>query len=668
MKRQIITDNHDPCNRQALLFDSSTHLILKETMELKKNSALVVAFHLSLIILAGVLIYLPSFQVPFVFDDLRNIVKNSAIHDLRDIVAIWNYNPSRFIVFLTFAANYALGGLNTWGFHLVNLLIHLTNACLVYCLAGFLLTLAKQNNMSRFIDQYRTLCLWAGLIFVSHPLQTQAVTFIWQRNASLVALFYLLSLTLYVRAGMNRTRGVPYRFLLLASLLSAILAMFCKQNSFTLPLAVILVEFTFFTPCHKWENAMQRLTPFLATLCIVPFLAFALHNPELRDVRMIGDRVLSPIAYFLTQLHVVRTYVRLLFVPIKQNLDYDYPPTYSLNIATLCSFILLAGILVLGLTQFKRRKLVFFGVVFFFLALAVESSFMSLEDLIYEHRLYLPMTGLLLALTGLFGSPSVAASWNRKTILLFLIIPCLALATVNRNRVWLSRESLWQDVVRKSPEKTRGHNNLGIYYQEQGQHEQSRKYFLKMLELDPAYYDLAHLHLGWGYQLQGNFVSAKQHYEQSLKLNPDQPQVLYNLGLIDVDEGKLQSAIETISAALRLDEDHVGYRYQLAATHYYMGAFNHAAEEVNRCLQIDPDALECHFLMGLTLYEQHQYEKSIAALERILEIDPRQGRAHFFLARAFKKLHAHDVAAAQLESAKRLGFEIPEAYRTEFAE
>jgi tetratricopeptide (TPR) repeat protein len=638
-------------------------------MSLKKNPELVVAFHLSLIILAGVLAYLPSFQVPFVFDDHRNIVNNTAIRDIRDIVAIWNYNPSRFIIFLTFAVNYALGGLNPWGFHLVNLAIHVTNACLVYFLTGFLLSAAKESKTRDPSSPYRTLCLWAGLVFVSHPLQTQAVTFIWQRNASLSALFYVLSLVLYVRAALDRTQaGQSHRFMLVASWLTTVMAMFCKQNTFTLPLAILIIEFTFFTPVREWRTAMRRLLPFLATLCIVPFLAFALHNPELRDVRMIEQCVLSPGAYFLTQLHVVRSYLRLFFVPINQNLDYDYPPTHTLNMTTLLSFFLLTAVLIFGLTQFKRRKLVFYGVVFFFLALAVESSFMALEDLIYEHRLYLPMTGLILAIAALVFPTSAAVVWNRRTILLFLFIPCLALATVNRNRVWLSRESLWRDVIRKSPQKPRGYNNLGQFYQEEGQHERSGRYFHKMLELDPFYHYEAHFHLGWGYQEQGNLSSAREHYEQSLNLNPAQPKALYNLGLTYYDAGSFQSAANFFQQALRFTPDNVNCRYQMAACYYFMGAFDRAAVDLNDCLKIDPNALECHFLLGLTLLSQEQYEKSIVALKRVLELDAGQGRAHFFLARAYLKLNAFDRSKTELEAAKRLGFEIPEDLRSEFGE
>lgn len=638
-------------------------------MALKKKPVLILACHLSLIILVGILAYVPAFQVPFTFDDHRNVADNPAIRDIQDIAAIWNYNPSRFVVLLTFAANHAIDGQEVWGFHLANLVVHVTNACLVYLLAGLLLTLSRGSNTAVTPGQCRTLCLWAGLVFVSHPLQTQAVTLIWQRNASLSALLYLLSLVLYTRAGLSRMQATrAYKSVLVISWLTTVLAMFSKQNAVTLPLAILFIEFTFFTPVKQWRIALRRILPFLATICIVPILVFALHNPELRDVHMIEQRMLAPGAYFLTQLHVLRSYLRLFFIPINQNLDYDYPPTFVPGITTLASLVLLAAVLAFGLMQFNRRKLVFFGTCFFFLALVVESSFFPLEDVIYEHRLYLPMTGLILALVGLVSCVPVRLLRTRGIALLFLVIPCLAFATFNRNQTWLSRETLWEDVIAKSPHKPRGYNNLGQFYQDEGQQERSKSYFLKMLKLDPFYHYEAHLHLGWAFQEQSNLPKARYHYEESLKLNSAQPKALYNLGLVHYDEGEFRIAAKYFHEALKFSPDNVGFRYQLAASDYFMGLFDQAVEELNKCLQIDPIAVECHFLMGLTLFEQKEYENAIASFKRVLELHAQQGRAHFFLARTYRKLDSLELANAELEAAKRLGFEIPEEFRGEFSE
>jgi len=289
---------------------------------------------LLLLTFLATIIYSNTFSVPFHFDDTPNILENPQIKDLKNFL---DFSGNRYVGYLSFALNYHFGGLHVFGYHLVNLLIHIINGFLVYFLVLLLFktsrrqkTLADPNILSTTHDSQIAAAPWialaAALLFVAHPIQTQAVTYIVQRFASLVTLFYLFTVVCYLkwRLASPETRS---RFLWYwMALLFTVLAMKTKENSFTLPFMILLVEVVFFRSFTR--RRWVALIPFLLTLLIIPVSrGDALGEAEgfARDTTAI-----SRSDYLFTQFRVIVTYIRLLFLPIRQNLDYDYPIYHSL--------------------------------------------------------------------------------------------------------------------------------------------------------------------------------------------------------------------------------------------------------------------------------------------------------------------------------------------------
>jgi protein O-mannosyl-transferase len=195
-------------------------------------------FHAVLIILLGLMIYSNTFHVPFQFDDLPVIKQSASLPETFSLSAFLEGNRS--IGYLSFALNYAVHGLSVEGYHFVNIAIHLTNALLLYILVIVsFITPVLRDTVPK--DRERAIALVSSLLFVCHPVQTQAVTYIVQRFTSLAAMFYLLSLILYVKA---RTLSRPAIYVL--SLLCAVLAMKTKEIAFTLPFVIALYEAMFF--------------------------------------------------------------------------------------------------------------------------------------------------------------------------------------------------------------------------------------------------------------------------------------------------------------------------------------------------------------------------------------------------------------------------------------
>jgi len=360
--------------------------------------------------LLGVLAYSNTFDVPFHLDDYPSIVKNPFLRDLRRLDELWYALPSRFVPRFTFALQYAIHGFEPWGYHLVNLACHIGTALLVWQLA--LVTFVTPSMRGRRTGAHaETIALFSGLIFVAHPIQTQAVTYIVQRDAVLAALFYLTALLCYAKARLAMVADAPpahWRTAYAAALGAGLLGIFSKENVATLPLAVLLYEVCFFTdrPRRDWKYAvpfffvvlLQPLNTFVQTLALGTEVGLNSSLDTIADMTSAASGA-SRTQYLVTQFRVLVTYLRLLVAPYGQNIDHDYGAARTLwELGTLLSLALHAALIGLAVRLFRRCRLITFCILWFYLTLAVESSVFPLPDFIFEHRLYLPMAGYALFL------------------------------------------------------------------------------------------------------------------------------------------------------------------------------------------------------------------------------------------------------------------------------
>jgi tetratricopeptide (TPR) repeat protein len=462
------------------------------------------------------------------------ILHNSEIRNL------WNFldiSDTRYITFLSFALNYLIGGYNPLGYHLVNITIHIINGLLVWSLVTLTLKTPVMERGTVNPQLKAAIALTAALIFITHPIQTQAVTYITQRFASLATLFYLLCLVLFARWRISREtlNPGPRTFIYASSIFSAVLAMKTKEISFTLPFVIILYEFTFFSNFKRLRRRLLYLVPFLLTLAIIPLNYFAPElglgergsdiSEEIRRLNILQLKTLSRHDYLITQFGVIVTYIRLLILPVNQNVDYDYPLYNSFfNPEVLLSFLFLISIFGFALFLFARSRktgngyalMASFGILWFFITLSVESSMIALWDVIFEHRVYLPSVGLIITFSTcvFYGFDYAKERLGFKVsilvftcaVLLVSALP-LSLASYSRNLVWEDEITFWEDVARKSPGKMRGHYNLGVIYNKRGRMDEAIENYKKAIRLKPDFAD-AHNNLGLTYSSLGRTEEA----------------------------------------------------------------------------------------------------------------------------------------------------------------
>jgi tetratricopeptide (TPR) repeat protein len=426
------------------------------------------------------LVYARTLRGEFQWDDATVVVENASIRNLPIVLA--GFVPALFqsgrpVVELTAALNYAMGGLDPLGYHLVNLGIHLWVVVLVFVFTRTVLRLAGSAR------PLAVSVVVAGL-FALHPLQTQAVSYVAQRAESLASGFYLATLLLLIAA---ERRGATPRgaFAYGAALTTFLLGLGSKPIVVTLPAAYLLLALvvprgTARGALASWPRQLALILPIAALDALVSARTVA----SVQGTIDAGFNVagLPPATYFLTQWKVIVTYLRLLLVPVGQFVDWTVPAaTGPGELAVLLSGALLAGIIGVAGWLFLSgrsgddlrggaRVTAAFGILWFFLLLAPTSSVVPIADLLMEHRIYLASWGIFVAIVvsaeRLLERARVRpiAAATAVGVVLF----CLGLLTFRRNAVWETRIGLWSNEVACAPDNWRAHLGLGLAYVDKG--------------------------------------------------------------------------------------------------------------------------------------------------------------------------------------------------------
>ncbi len=568
---------------------------------LAKHGFAIAAILVSAVIL---LIYARAFRAPFLFDDFDNILLNGNIDKFSNFWPPFKTFGTRYVAFITFAINYRLGGSGVLGYHLLNTAVHIVNSLLVYSLV----TLTFKTPLLRalgFKDDDPApvyMAIIAALIFAAHPVQTEAVTYIVQRIASLAAMFYLLSAVLFIRWRIGRAEKKAHLPVYAFSLAAGLIAQATKEISITLPAIIILYDLVFFNDIKGLRRRLPYLLPYLLLLAVIPafIISFASgHGVEKKIGQMVGAQM-SPYGYLINQFRVIITYMRLLVLPVNQNLDYDYPVFHSIfDPQVLLSFIALLAMLAFTIYVFMRSYrrngylvVACFGVFWFFITLSVESSVIPIKDLIFEHRLYLPMAGAGMTFTSavFYGFERARERYGLKTSLrkaaivigLLTVIPLGAL-TYSRNLLWNDPVAFWKDAAEKSPNKPRVHVNLGYAYGKDGELRDAVPEFQKALQLDPDY-EKARLYLGSAYMSMGEMGLAEREFMETIRRHPESVNAVNNLGYLYFKMGRYDDAVRQFRESISLDPDKaVGY-YNLGVTYEKLGVKDEAIDNYEKFL------------------------------------------------------------------------------------
>ena len=538
----------------------------------------------------GIFLYSGTLAGPFILDDFHNILENPNVRLDRMSVdgliraASKAPMPSRPVSYVTFALNYYFHRYHTVGFRLVNVLIHLLTAFLLYSFIK--VTLNLPATAGRYPGaEYLPLC--AALLWLVHPLDTQSVAYIVQRMNCLAALFYLGSLLMYVKARLARDPG-PKFFSYAAMTVLGLLALGTKEISVTLPFFIFLYEWLFFQEADRHWLKGKILYPAAAILAV--FLIGWLYvggNPVDKLLATYAQRDFTPYERVLTEFRVVIYYLSLILLPLpsRLNIDHDWPLSHSL-LDPASTLPALAGILIMLAAAWRlsaKDPLGAFGLLWFLGNLVLESSFIGLE-IIFEHRTYLPSMMIILWLVSL----AFRILPRRAALAAVLAAAALcSLGTWERNKVWADETALWQDAVIKSPRSARAHNNLGLALARRGLFPEAEAQYRATLEIDPDHAE-AHNNLGLALAAQGRSEEAVEQFEKALAIKPEFVAALSNWGRELRRQGRAEEAINLYKKALAIDPESADAYNNLGVALATLGRYEDAAGNFEEALRLDP--------------------------------------------------------------------------------
>jgi protein O-mannosyl-transferase len=618
------------------------------------------------ICVVGALAYATSFKGVFIFDDTYYLVVNAPIVQSFSWDTIASpATISRPVIGLSLAFNYAISGMNPWSYHAFNLLVHLAAALALFGLVRR--TLSSENLKAQFGDQSTFLALAIALIWAVHPLQTQSVTYIIQRCESVMGLCYLLTLYAAIRsfAAEKKERWIA------AAIAACACGMLAKQVMVTAPVVVLIYDYLFVSDSLKAAlNKHKNLYGGLAATWIV--LAVVVMASPVNPTAGFAVQAITPFDYFKSQFQVIIYYFRLALFPNALCIDYAWQKAESLK-DILPYAILVVGMQAATAWGVWRRKAISFLGVWFFGILAVTSSFMPFEDLIFEHRMYLPLAAIVTAVvlgSHIFGKhliekiTSTMASANQlgygaAVLLLTIIVALFGYLTSERNRDYQSEIAMWRDVIKKRPDNTRAYNNLGVellnvgnvdeaqtlfseaagrkpdYAEAQynlgrvwlrrGDIETGKSFLLKAVQIKPNYED-AHFKLGQAFGVQNNLSDAHTHFLEALKINPRSAIAAYSLGMVMELQGRFLEAAKTYDwvaqARPNAYEAYTRLAFILASQNDVTlrnteGAVQLAQRAVQLTRNQNPVCLDA---LAVALAENRQFDEAVVTAKRALEL------------------------------------------------
>ncbi|MFH1418078.1 MAG: tetratricopeptide repeat protein [Planctomycetota bacterium] len=570
-----------------------------------------------IIVVAGLAVYLTSLNGAFILDDSRCIVNNESIRQLWPLdTRLLERRP---VVNLSLAINYAVGGLEPFGYHVANILVHILAAMTLFGIIRRSLLLDPLRKTHGAAAPW--LAFVSALFWVVHPLQTQSVTYIVQRAESMMGLFYLLTLYCLIRSATTRRAWIWHA----GSVVCCALGMGSKAVMVTAPVVMLLYDRAFLCPSFAQAlRARWQLYLGLGATWIVLFLsgvATGVLNPNATGLATVGFafKGISPLQYLATQPGVILYYLRLAFWPMGLCLDHGWPPAKEAG-QILSQSLLIVALLAGTLWAYLRRPCFGFLGVWFFVILAPTSSFVPIRDVMFEHRMYLSLAAVVCVVV--FGAyraaPRILSQAGTTpagrrilaVVMVAILVSPLAIATVQRNKVYRSSLAIWQDTAAKAPHSARAQNNLGCGLADSGRTLEAIEQFCKALRINPNY-ERAHFNLANSLTKLGRWEEAIPGFRVAIELDPSHVEAHSQLGKALAAQGQTEEALGAFDRTVSLQPDHVDARVNLGVMLGRLGRHQEAAVAYKKAIEIDPGHADAHYNFARTLAAQNKVEESI---------------------------------------------------------
>ncbi|MDD2890477.1 MAG: tetratricopeptide repeat protein [bacterium] len=604
----------------------------------------------------GIFIYANSLNNDFVYDDAIFITNNIYIKKWENLPKLFNMDifcakdlpqQGRNVAYyyrplqaLSNMFDYSFWRLNVLGYHLTSLLWHLLAAILLYFLVNLLF---KDLKVS----------LIAGLLFVAHPINTEAVAFIAGRTDLMVSSFLLLSFILFIQ---YRKFPLPKRnYYYAGSVISFILAILSKETGVILPFILILYDWLFSKQEKNIKfiiNLLKRSLVFIIIDIIYAALRFSILNFGPWSLKSGLNLYLR----ILTACKSVILYIKLLFLPFDLYMDRTISAATSIfNFPVLVSIVLLIIIGILAVKAYKYNKTLFLSIVWFLVFLFPTLNVVTqLPRGMLEHWAYVPSIGIFIILG--FGiakilelPQEVCPSFISNAVFIVLLGLYSGL-TIRQNTIWKDEATLCKNMLKYRPDNVEAHYNLGSYYWRKGLLDDAIKEYGEILKITPNNAGV-HNSLGRIYTAKDSLDAAIAESKEALRLQPDFPEAHNNLGLAYDAKGLSDEALKEYKEALRLAPNSVETHNNLGTYYAKKKLLDDAIKEYKKALKLNPDDITIINNLACAYTEKGEFDNVIIENSKLLKLNSKNVDAHVNLGNAYLKKGLVDDAIKEYTTA-----------------
>jgi tetratricopeptide (TPR) repeat protein len=598
--------------------------------------------------------FLPILSNQFVdWDDFANLVDNPHFKGLGSAQLNWmfttfhmgHYQP---LSWMTFGFDYLLWGMDPFGYHLTNIILHVANTGLFYFVSRRLLSIALCLADDEKNSQLNLSAAVSALLFGMHPLRVESVAWATERRDVLSGFFYLLTIYCYIRSTDDQPSRAHRRWLG-AAIAGHALSLLSKGTAMTLPAVLLLLDIyplrrlkgrivDWFKPASR--RVLSEKLPFVFLAGVFAIIALLAQNSTgaLKTLEQYDLTSRIGQIFFATMFYLWKS-----LAPVRLSALYELPP----HVATLAWIFILSGVgfVAISIVLFSLRRrwpAVLASWAYYIIILAPVSGIaQSGPQLVADRYSYLACLSWAVLVGGWSfrfwpsaGLNQTSRSFSAVTITAAIaVLFVLGILTWNQTKVWQNPRTLWQHAIVIGSNSGIAYYNLGKIFEAEGETDQSIELYRRAISINPEYakahHNLANLLLGKGIQTE-----ALGHYRRALQINPEDPDTHTALGVLYDIRGDLAAALEEFHKALRLDPNHARAFFNVGRVLAQKGDLEQAASNYRQAARLDPGEAIIQIGLADVLARQGDLESATSHLVTAVKLNPDSADAHILLARA----------------------------------
>lgn len=588
--------------------------------------------HIGILVLVVLLAYSKLFNGGFItWDDPEYVINNTDIRSFD--LTLWfssfyvgNYQP---LTMLSYAIDFAIGGVEPTVYHITNILFHAANAVLVWWFV-------------EKISGNKIIALFVALLFALHPTQTESVSWIAERKNVLYGFFFLLSLIQYVAHVSGKKGG----FLLV--IVFGVLSMLCKAAAISLPFALFAVDVWMKRPLNQKRVWLEKIPLFIIAAVIAYVGIQAQASGAFLNAH--GDHTSWDTIVFAGYAYV--QYIVQLLVPVKLSVIYPYPP--QVEAVHVLSLVIAVGIFLSAIWAYRKQRYIWCGGIVFYTAnIAIVLQFVQFgEALMADRYLYIACLGIWLPVVYYLYSwaSKFSKQWLAIAGLSVMSVTAFAM-TYQRNDIWLSEHSFWSSVVATFPNSSVAQNSLGGVFLKEGDYNNALQHVNQAIETDANNYK-AWYNKGVILLRQNNANAALEALNKSIGIN-EYPKALFTRALLYQQVGKPLQALLDVDKVIAQEPENARAYYIKADCLEQQGNLQNAIDNYTKAIAYQGDDPLFYMRRGIAYAKTSQTVAALTDLSQAIQLNDKNAAAWYW--RGMVKYRTNQSPCADLQQAAQLG-------------